>query len=113
MTRWWLCKYVPDLLRNEPRNIGVVLLKDGVFSARFLETTPAFVRSVENYEDWIRRWRYDIGRAKDEWDIQRLARKPGDSYYLECSGQFLWAAADEPLTVTIDALFERLVEVKP
>lgn len=112
MTRWWLCKYVQDLLRNEPRNIGVVLFKDGVFSARFLETMPVFVKSAENYADWIRRWHYDIERAKDEWDIQRLVRKPGDSYYLEHSGHVLWAAARMPLTVSIDALFERLVEVK-
>lgn len=34
-TKYWVAKYIDDPLRNEPRNIGVVIEQDGVFASRF------------------------------------------------------------------------------
>ena len=36
--QWWLAKYIPDLERNEPRNVGVVVRSaDGQLVWRFMK----------------------------------------------------------------------------
>jgi hypothetical protein len=64
-----VCKYVPDPRRQEPRNVGVVLLHptEGV-QARFLgEDLPGeidgrkvagVVRDTKGYDQWVTYWRY-------------------------------------------------------
>jgi hypothetical protein len=110
-TRWWLCKYVPDLPRNEPRNVGVILFSDGKFTARFPEKVPDCVLSHENWEQWIDRWRNAVERAEKPADIDAKKRRPGDNYYLEKGGALVWSVTGAG--PTLDGLFERLVEVKP
>jgi hypothetical protein len=96
-TLWFLAKYVPDLRRNEPRNIGIVLFCNGIASARFLaenadgsidgRTLRSF-RSSDNYRAWIHRWRHDLKAVRSEEDFAGLARpRIGSSYYLAPGGE--------------------------
>lgn len=67
-TRFLVAKYIRDMHRLEPRNIGVVVWIDGILSARFLgedTSSPGTVRAPrslkvhdqEAYSEWIRHWR--------------------------------------------------------
>ncbi len=49
-------KYIPDMIRMEPRNIGVMLWNDGAIAAKFLKEKPAFVDSESAYLQWIEWW---------------------------------------------------------
>lgn len=73
--RFLIAKYVPDVFRNEPRNIGVVLWSPHGIVARFAGENPdapgevddtqipSFVASTEAYKQWIRYWRREIAEA--------------------------------------------------
>jgi len=71
MPRFFLAKFVPDLLRMEPKNIGVVVWLDGQVGARFLgEDQPPTgttrpprrlrVATPAVYDQWIRYWRHQL-----------------------------------------------------
>jgi hypothetical protein len=65
-----LAKFVPDLHRVEPRNIGVVVWDNGRVAYRFLGAystktkPPKFVpeESRHAYREWITFWRTQLGR---------------------------------------------------
>jgi len=58
--RWLVAKYMPDLRRREPDNVGVILLMDGRAHLRFLGQRDGRVDgrsvrwagSVKNYKAW-------------------------------------------------------------
>ena len=68
-TKYLLAKYIPDLHRFEPRNIGVIVWSPVGVEARFLaeypnrpgevdgRSIPGFVTSASAYKQWIRYWR--------------------------------------------------------
>jgi hypothetical protein len=68
-TQYLLAKYIPDMHRFEPRNIGVIVWSPEGIEARFLaenaqrpgevdgRSIPAFVTSDSAYKQWVRYWR--------------------------------------------------------
>lgn len=55
--RYLLVKYAPDLLRMEPRNIGVFLWHEGKIAARFMPSDSVkFVSDRSNYQGWVDYW---------------------------------------------------------
>jgi hypothetical protein len=72
LVRYFVAKFVPDLRRMEPRNVGVVVWSEGRLAARFAgekadqpgdvdgRTVPAFVTSLAAYKQWIRYWRKEL-----------------------------------------------------
>jgi len=68
-TKYLLAKYIPDLHRFEPRNIGVIVWSPLGIEARFLaeypnrpgevdgRSIPGFVTSASAYKQWVRYWR--------------------------------------------------------
>ncbi|HKI38764.1 MAG TPA: hypothetical protein VKA46_43345 [Gemmataceae bacterium] len=73
--RYLVAKYVPDLRRMEPRNVGVVVWAGGEVVARFAaerpdqpgtvddRCAPSFVRSLSAYKQWVRFWRKELEKA--------------------------------------------------
>ena len=132
--RYFLAKYIPDLLRAEPRNVGVVLWSEKGIAARFLaekpdrpgevETRhiPAFVTSRPAYAQWVEFWRVELSRAEiasvsrpgikvgrnspDYLDI--LAASSRGNFVLTEGGRLLDPVGDPQDAA--DYLFERLVE---
>ena len=52
-----VAKYVPNLSRMEPRNIGVILWANGKIRARFLSQTEAtFVDDKDAFQSWVSLW---------------------------------------------------------
>lgn len=73
--RYLLVKYIPDLQRMEPRNIGVILWSPAGITARFLKEKPHRLGDVDGrevpswihvsaYKQWLKFWRTEIGK---EW----------------------------------------------
>jgi hypothetical protein len=56
-SRYHVVKYVPDVRRMEPRNIGVFVTHPGQVSAKFLSTEQArFVEDPKLYDRWVTFW---------------------------------------------------------
>jgi hypothetical protein len=96
MTAHWLvAKYVADIRRREPINVGVLLYVDSVVYMRFLGENErgvlngrrlrGKVEAVANYKAWVAHWR----DAAQSMDRAALVGKPsrGDNYFLEVGGE--------------------------
>ncbi|MFL5327760.1 MAG: hypothetical protein ACJ8C4_02495 [Gemmataceae bacterium] len=56
--RFLVAKYVPDIRRMEPRNIGVVVWSQGAVAAKFIHARDAYFVNDENtFLRWINYWK--------------------------------------------------------
>ncbi len=132
--RYLLAKYVPDLRRFEPHNIGVIVWSPDALEARFIgekadapgvvdgRRAPSFIRDLDAYRGWIQYWREEMKRSFIKTRDGNTVAKT-DAAYLQTlagtgAGKFLLAEAgfllDEPdsdgvLRLT-DYLFGLLVD---
>ncbi|GEM_PF-2406321 len=126
--RFAIAKYASDLLRMEPRNIGIILWSEkGVF-ARFIGEIAQsvdlravrFVNDSTVYERWIKYWRKQIQENELTSNFGKHASigepeflevladiKPGN-YFIEPCGIVLDPA--ENVIDLLNHLYERLVE---
>lgn len=131
--RFLIAKYVPDLRRMEPRNIGVVVWSNGRTLARFVGERPdapsrvsppqyLHVASRNAYRQWIGYWRTVIERkelssagkmiAHDEPEfVKALAAQSKQQYKLVEGGEFLKQISDDELPEVVDELYDELVAV--
>jgi hypothetical protein len=74
-SRYLLAKYVSNLERNEPRNIGIILWTPECVEARFAaerdnstdidgRSIPNFVTSANAYRQWVKFWRALLQKAR-------------------------------------------------
>jgi uncharacterized protein YuzE len=122
-TRYLLAKYTPDLMRNEPRNVGVVAWSPEGVEARFLGETPGrpgevgegtvppFARSASAYRQWVRYWRKELAGGTPPPALA-LASPPGN-YVLAGGGFALGEVPPGGLPALADRLFAELVEPCP
>jgi len=123
--RFLLAKYVSDLERGEPRNIGVLVWTKGAVSYRFVDPHKVdYVADVENCEQWIEYWQ-DLASQKK---IQVFSDRPvtnRSSRFLDAiqktqKGNYLLGSGghvfDEVTVDNIDDvaafLFDRMVSTK-
>ena len=88
--RYLIAKYIPDLGRMEPRNIGVVVWSPDGVEARFLaekadrpgevdgRSIPSFVTSTHAYKQWVQFWQSELARP----ELQPLRGKGGVARHL-------------------------------
>jgi hypothetical protein len=74
--QYLIAKYIPDLQRVEPRNIGVIIWAPSAVEARFVaekydrpgevdgRSIPPFVTSASAYKQWIRYWRDELQKVE-------------------------------------------------
>lgn len=116
---WLVAKYMDDLQRREPRNVGVLLFTDHGVADRFQgqredetidgRSTTVAGDQLRNYKAWVAYWR---DRAQQHRDDPRALLTPttGDaSYYLDFGGEQLLGER-EPSSL-LDELFAALVHV--
>ena len=139
-TKYLLAKYIPDLPRFEPRNIGVIVwCEDGV-EARWLaefrdrlgevdgRSIPTFVTSSNAYRQWIRSWRKALsgetltpsGRAGSDHAepiavtspefVDALVRTSRGNFVITEAGELLDRITEDELPAVADQLFASLVE---
>jgi hypothetical protein len=120
MTRkWLLVKYVPNLNRFEPINVGIVLYCDGeawchfqgqTQDGRINGRTVRIVKSLEVYRQWVDHWTRVLKQGGFE-ALESSAREAprGENYFLEFGGEIVFDAHPQnPLTLLAD-LYEHLV----
>lgn len=124
-TQWLVAKYIPDMRRREPVNVGVILIEssgaafgrfravrdDGTFDGR----SARFAGSADNYRAHLRYWQHLMGQGFSDGGVAMAIKPLGDeSYFLEFGGERLSAAPDatDPV-VLLDQLYATLVEETP
>lgn len=124
-----LAKYVPDIYRNEPRNIGVILWSQWGVSARFLGersgtihagSIPNWVDSHIAYQEWIGSWRAILlkkeivrpqrASAADPSFLEVLQKTGRENYILGDRGLVLDEVIKEDLPALLSFLFNTLVD---
>ena len=131
--RYLLAKYIPDPLRMEPRNIGVVLWAEGNVTARFVgegdspDSQSRLPRRLgipdrHVYKQWVQYWREQIEqpsltRGADGLTVNRsapefldaLTTKSDYSFMLVPGGTLRTEVSAHELQDAISDLYERLV----
>lgn len=124
--RFLIAKYIPDVFRNEPRNIGVVLwTPDGVV-ARFLGEKPdapgevddagipEFVNSKHAYKQWVRYWRRELaGATAESTDCLDSICRTGGGNYLLADGGVVSDFKPSRMPDLLDRLFNQMVGPDP
>lgn len=74
-SRYFVAKYIPDLIRQEPRNIGVVLWTPSGVLARFIgedddgrldsRRVPEWLGDATVYREWVAFWRGQCAKGLD------------------------------------------------
>lgn len=127
-TKFLLAKYVPDLRRMEPRNIGVVVWSEEAVVCRFAGESEDGVRppanlhvSLNAYRQWVDYWRLWVSRDKikgdDGVEVKRsdvrfldvLKQKSREQFLLIDGGFLMKDVGPKELPVLLDELFEELV----
>jgi predicted RNA-binding protein with RPS1 domain len=123
LPRFLIAKYVPDVFRNEPRNIGVVLWTPDGVAARFLgekpdapgevddADIPEFVNSKHAYKQWVRYWRRELGKpaVSQLGDLNSLRTHQPSTYEMTTGGVLSAALASGTRFECLTELFHRFV----
>lgn len=117
-----LAKYVPDLGRMEPRNIGVFLWSRGELRARFLEAADAtFINEQKTYARWQEFWTSMIGSEsirprrgrpvprKEPTCVDALISTQDGNYLLVDAGEMIEPVGKRDIAKAVDFLFKELV----
>ncbi|WP_435582316.1 hypothetical protein [Amycolatopsis thermoflava] len=118
---WYLIRYMPDLLRREPRNVGIVLRVDSErWLSRFAgekpdgsidgrSVRPFGIRS-DVYKTWVSYFRR---KASDEtWeDVERLRSTRVRNYFAEPGGEYVGSISSPE--ALLNELFSTLVDSQP
>lgn len=132
--RYLVAKYVPDLRRMEPQNVGVIVWSPYGVEARFAAENTAtsgeidgrrarsYVNSLNTYKQWVQFWRDEIqkraiepvtgGKAVDkesEEFLDTLKDSSKGSYLLADGGLLLDEIKPGELAEITDYLFTELV----
>lgn len=121
-SRILLAKYVPDMARMEPRNLGVFLWNNGWLGARFLDVRDAeFVNEPDTYRRWVDFWRSFVESqsvrprrgnpvsVKDQACIEALLSTQDGNYMLVDAGDMLERVGRRDGPRALDSLYRRLV----
>jgi hypothetical protein len=120
--RFLLAKYVPDLNRMEPRNIGVILWARGEIQSRFLSAGDAtFVNDPVTYEEWVTSWQATtamkeiaprhgaVVSKRDPSCMDAMLEHQEGNYLLVDAGELLNAIPKKEIAPAVDFLFNDLV----
>lgn len=130
-TSYVIAKFVDDLGRNEPRNVGVIAYDGEGAHARFdgeddegkmnLTTVRYRIPATRTYKAWVNYWRHALSdperidaALRDEASgsqhvLERLVETASEDFYLERGGTVLLDLDELPLEDATRYLFERLV----
>src|SRR5258708_5588363 len=133
--RYLIAKYIPDLGRMEPRNVGGIVWSPTGVQARFLaekddrpgevdgHSIPTFVTSAQAYRQWVQFWRRELARTETQplrgrGPVSRCSPAFLDALLDTGRGNFVLAeggilldpVSAEVLPRVADHLFARLVD---
>lgn len=113
-TTYWIAKYIEDPLRNEPRNVGVIVQHNSVFAARFIGERDDGVFDARKlgskfshpnvYIQWRQYWRTQI----DAENIAIALRSSTGNYFIVDGGEIM-DAGEDPAEDVCQFLYNLLV----
>ncbi|MEW1952788.1 hypothetical protein [Terrabacter sp. NPDC080008] len=116
---WYLIKTVPDLFRNEPINVGVMVTIDGEVGSRFFaqdergridgRRLPRTFPPLSTYREWVSYFSRVASEDGLEERLQRLAERPREMV-VERRGGFAGDTVSGTPQQRADALFAALVD---
>lgn len=133
--RYLVAKYVPDIYRNEPVNIGVLTWIDGRVCSRFLGQKndgtidgraagiSGRIKSAQNYKQWIESWvtrlqgshlqtrEHGVVKSDSSEFLTALATYGGGNYLLESGGEIMDEPSPDEVSSVTDYLFNTLVGI--
>jgi hypothetical protein len=137
-TKYLLVKYIADLHRFEPRNIGVVVYSTLGVEARFAaeypdrpgevdgRSVPGFVTSDNAYKQWVRYWRNairagrltipatgEIVEVTSPGFAEAMQQTSRGNFAVVDAGSVLDEVGVEELPAVADQLFSQLVDTRP
>jgi hypothetical protein len=116
---WYLVKYVADVFKDEPRNIGVVVKNGDKSAARFVgdiggrfnrRTVKNIVASTETFAAWRDYLLHHLEGGTFDDAVERLRLRPLDNYRVEKRG-VLHPPRDANFEAIANELFDELVTV--
>lgn len=114
---WYTLKFVPDLMVNQPYNVGVVSVSGTQIEARFLGEDKAghidgrkLPRDLptQTYRDWVAFTRRTAERGELDSRIRRMAERGRNQFIIEKRGPVF---ADRNLRAITDELYARVVTI--
>jgi hypothetical protein len=112
---YFICQYMPDVLRKEPRNVGVIVRWNEFAEARFIGESGdedidgrglSWIRDLGAYKEWVKHWK-KIAAGDPSVMEERLLRS-GKSHYFVVEGGFV-SATDTSITNLCSFLFSTIV----
>ncbi len=120
--RFMIAKYIENVARMEPRNIGIVAWLNGTVDSRFLAVTEiSFVRAKKNYSRWVDYWMCELGKPelivprrqpvlRTDPEYLKYFQATGEgNYQFGSPGEVLDDVPGEDLGKVVDYLFSELV----
>jgi hypothetical protein len=122
--RYLIAKYISDLYRMEPRNIGILVWAEGRAYARFLaekkdnnnidgRRIPAFVTSSAAYKQWVSFWRTELDNLNvggvSQGNIEKLKQANRGNFLLTDGGFLSEEVRSDHLPELTNNLFQRLI----
>jgi hypothetical protein len=117
MQNYLIAKYVDDIRRNEPINVGVVVIDGGTIVARFegedelgrldRRRIRKRVSGRDAYAAWVQHWRRLIA---SERPVDELLAGASQDFYIEPGGSVLLDLDGRSAAEAIDELYSRLVK---
>jgi hypothetical protein len=116
---WLIAKYMDDLRRREPRNVGVILISDRGSLSKFkgektdgeIDGRRINVGSGDNYKAWVAHWKRTLREGGER--MRLLGTGAQGNYFLEFGGERLMGNADVDDKAFLDELYRELVEDLP
>lgn len=123
--RFLVAKYVEDVSRMEPRNIGVILCAAGRTEGRFLDKSSVpFIKDKRLFQRWVDFWMDQIGsdgirmrdgilvRPSEPEFVQALLETQRGNYMLYDTGVIPDPLKKTEVPGAIDTLFAKLVQLQ-
>lgn len=114
MIRWALAKYVKDIHRNEPINVGLFLFSHDLVRAQFRsaeDDKPHFVMDPDNYTEWQDYWWRCLNQFPSYKQFMNgVYNSP--SYYVQAAGRRLLGGRETNSHHLFQELYNSLVAVK-
>jgi hypothetical protein len=130
--RYLIAKYIPDLARYEPRNIGVILWSESGVRARFWASdaygnvdgreVPGFVASTPAYQQWVNTWfrlitskqieyigKSGVEDIKSPAFLEALLTASNGNYILQPGGELFEEITVANIAGATDFLYQNLV----
>ncbi len=115
VAEFMLCQYMGDTVRREPRNIGVIVVRDSEVACRFLGESQTgidgrslkFIRELDAYKQWVVYWKRLIAKNDPELS-KRLLSSGKRNYYIIPGGSLAGTEADD-LNYVCEYLYSTLV----